>query len=428
MTRWLLVILLICAPAAAQQVSIPVADEISGRPYAIQKKWVIGGIGNWGYLALDPVARQLFITHQTSVQVVDIESGAVAGEISGFEDVHAVVLDPSGPYGYTSDGRADQVKVFDRRSLRIEATINLPCAPHSIALEPANKLLFAVCAPIVRTTAPPTQSPIELSRQSSARQAAGRRPATRIPHPQETVSQVALIDTDHPSLLGIVEIPGELRFADADDDGHVYITASAHRIVRFEAARFASEARDDLASQRQTAAQSKVGAGPPATLAWNDQSETFGRSVAFKYLPDSCSSPRGLAIDNHGHRLFVACDNQQVLVLNSLSGGTVASLTVGPGSDSVAYDPDRNLIFTANGGGYGSLSVIRQHQTDSYAVIQNLPTMERARTMAIDPSSGLVYLVTDLHGVKLDHPPANGIGTLKLDPIEGSFQVLVVGN
>jgi len=106
----------------------------------------------------------------------------------------------------------------------------------------------------------------------------------------------------------------------------------------------------------------------------------------------------------------------------------MTELTIGPGADAMAYDASRGLIFTANGGGYGSVTIIRQHLTDSYAVIQNLPTLQQARTMAVDPSSGLVYLVTSLYGADLRNPPANGIGTLKLNPVGGSFRVLVIGN
>jgi DNA-binding beta-propeller fold protein YncE len=127
-------------------------------------------------------------------------------------------------------------------------------------------------------------------------------------------------------------------------------------------------------------------------------------------------------------RLFVACGNQILEVLDAESGRAVATLTVGPGADSVAYDAGRQLIYTANGGGYGSVTVIRQHVTDSYAVIQNVPTMQQARTMAIDPATGELYLVTTLYGAKLDHPPLNGIGTLKVDAVDGTFQVLVIGN
>jgi len=74
----------------------------------------------------------------------------------------------------------------------------------------------------------------------------------------------------------------------------------------------------------------------------------------------------------------------------------------------------------------GSLTIIRQHLTDSYAVIQELPTQARARTLAVNPDSGEVYLVTNITGFDLNHP--GGVGDLKPAPVQGSFQVLVVGN
>jgi DNA-binding beta-propeller fold protein YncE len=112
-------------------------------------------------------------------------------------------------------------------------------------------------------------------------------------------------------------------------------------------------------------------------------------------------------------------------VLNTITGATLATLTTGPGTDAIAYDPSRDLIFSANGGGYGSLTVIQQDaNTDSYAVTQILPTRERARTLAVDPSTGDVYLVTDFNGVDLATP--GGIGTMKMTPISGSFQVIEI--
>jgi DNA-binding beta-propeller fold protein YncE len=145
-------------------------------------------------------------------------------------------------------------------------------------------------------------------------------------------------------------------------------------------------------------------------------------------LGPDCKEPRGVAVDGRGRRLFAACNNMTMAVLNTESGDVITSLTIGPGADAIAYDAVRGLVFTANGGGYGSVTVVRQHVTDSYSVIQNLPTMQQARTMAVDPSTGLVYVVTTLYGAKLDHPPLNGIGTLKVNPVDGSFQVLVIGN
>ncbi len=51
----------------------------------------------------------------------------------------------------------------------------------------------------------------------------------------------------------------------------------------------------------------------------------------------------------------------------------------------------------------GSLTIIRRNLTDSYAVIQELPTQARARTLAVNPATGEVYLVTNVLGFDLTH-------------------------
>ena len=136
--------------------------------------------------------------------------------------------------------------------------------------------------------------------------------------------------------------------------------------------------------------------------------------------------PRALAIDERHLRIFAACTNRTLEVLNTGTGEKVTSLPIGPGADAVGYDPDHGMIFTANGAAEGSVTIIRQDVTDSYNVIQTLPTRQRASTLAVNPSSGAVYLVTDYQGFDLSKP--GGIGTLREKPVEGSFQVLQLGN
>ena len=420
---FVLIALAACTLAAAQEAPIPAATELSGRPYAIKDKWVIGGIGNWDYLTLDPVARQLFIARQGGVQVVDVESGAVAATIGGFADAHAVVLDPDGQWGYVSDGRAYRVVIFDRRTFHIEAHIALPCSPRSMVYDRDERLLFAMCGAVhpQQTPPPPRQS-------------------TRPPAPPATqratgLSHIIAIDTEAREVLADLPILGDLRTAQLDGRGSIYITVGPTeddplakirggepRIAVIDAAAIAEEARK--AEDTGSASDSKEAAHPKLVVLANGMNR-YEHSLR---LGHTCPSPQGLAIDSDHFRLFVACEDQAMLVLDSRSGAVISTLTTGPGTDAIAYDPGRGLIFTANGGGYGSVTIARQHLTDDYAVIQNLPTMEKARTMAIDPSTGLVYVVTTLYGAKLTNPPANGIGKLQMNPVNGSFQVLVIGN
>jgi DNA-binding beta-propeller fold protein YncE len=104
-----------------------------------------------------------------------------------------------------------------------------------------------------------------------------------------------------------------------------------------------------------------------------------------------CQRPHGLAISPPDHRLFASCVNSKLLVVDSTDGKIVATLPIGKGSDAAAYDAARKRIFSSNSD--GTLSVIQQDTPQHYTGLGNFPTRELARTMALDPKSGRVYLV-----------------------------------
>jgi hypothetical protein len=430
----LLFCLLACLPLAAQQAPIPMATELPGSPFFIKKTWFIGGAGNWDYLALDAAAKLLYIAHGTSVQVVDVDSGSLVKEISGFHEAHAIALDDTGAFGYVSDGPAKEVEVFDRQTFQIAATIPISCSPRSIAFEPASKLIFAICG-ISGASPPAPQTP-------------ARRPiaSTQPPRPSENlqppsgagISHVVVIDSERNRVAADIVMVGDFRFAQSDGNGQVYVSVGAvlqnyvrdhyqgqeyfpPKIAKLDGPAIAAEAeRHREAQAPQTSPDTEI-----LDIDWSHE-PIRGSLVHFLKLDSSCENPQGLAVDRKDARLFAACENQRFAVLDGNTGAVTASLTTGPGDAVVAYDRDRGMIFVANGAGYGSLTIIRQDATtDSYAVIQNLPTQERARTLAVDSATGEVYLVTDFRGVDLTK--TGSIGSLHSDPVPGSFQVLVVG-
>lgn len=423
MRRLLGAALLMCAMAAAQEAPIPTASELPGRPFAIQHKWIIGGVGDWDYLTLDAAARQLFIAHGPTVQVVDVESGTVAGTVRGLHDAHQVVLDSSGGYGYVTDGPGDDVKVFDRGTFEIVASMSTGPQPRSLVLDPSSGLLLAICA------GPSQTGPAgdEMPGRTSAGRGQARRALQRPPH--GSLSTISVIDPQARKTLANLVFAGKLGFAEADGNGRVYVAVQdSNRVERLDVAAIGNEIEreraNSIAHKRAPAEADK-----PLNLDWSGTgaSQPPGDVLPYEMSVGDCQEPRGIALDSRNNRLFVACANQKMAVVDSQAGRTIASLTIGPGADAIAYDASRGLIFTANGGGYGSVSIIRQHVTDSYAVIQNLPTLAQARTLAVDPSNGAVYLVTTLYGAKIGAPPAQGIGTLKMGAVSGSFQVIVIG-
>ena len=416
MKRLFALCLLASATLTAQQ--IPGATELPGSPFSIKKTWIIGGVGSWDYLTLDPAARQLFIAHGSIMQVVDVTAGTVAGKITGLRGAHAIALDDTGEFGYISDGPADQVKVFDRRSFAVVATIPTGPTPRALVFEPQSRLLFAICTNpfTVNPTSPnPSRNQAHPPPSSPTRSAPpGRNPQPI--SPQEIKTSITVIDAQTRQPLAQILMPGRLGFAQTDGHGQVFINI----VNRNQIARIDAQSLGALLRKQSSAA---------SVLDWSHESrpaQSSADSMRLFALGTDCPEPSALAADGPHARLFVACGNMKMAILNAGTGEVVAFLPTGPGTDAIGYDPGRGLIYSANGGANGSLTIVRQDIADSYAVVQVLPTRQRARTLAVNSSTGEVYLVTDLLGVNLAQ--AGGIGTLQSSPANGSFQVLVIGN
>lgn len=111
--------------------------------FSVQTKWVAGGEGGWDYLAVDPNAPRLYVTHGARVEVIDTNSGKLVGDISGLKGTHGVTFDDAGKFGYISDGGANAVVVFDRASLEKVASIPAGTNPDGIVFEPHTKTVWA---------------------------------------------------------------------------------------------------------------------------------------------------------------------------------------------------------------------------------------------------------------------------------------------
>jgi len=444
MRRVLLISLAACAGLRAQ--TVPQATDLPSHPFFIKGTWYIGGAGTWDYLTMDPQADRLYIAHGTTVQVVDVNTGALVGTIDGFYEARQVVLDDNGELGYISDGGQGKVTVFDRQTLKKTAEIDTGANPRSMVYDPLTKLLFVVRA----------NPPAEARADAQVAQPSRRRPPAHEGAPAEahTESKVTIIDTQTESAIGEISLPGLLGFAVGDDDDDVYISVTDRNAVyRFDAQAVAALVRGQLEGgpNVETAANPGTGAGngmdagssagagtakeaePWVALDWTGgagdnarrDNPAEGHLSLFSLSPE-CADPTSLAMDNEHMRLFAACANRRLVVVNAVDGSKVTALPIGPGVDAVGYDRERGMIFTANGGAEGSMTIIRQDVTDTYAVIQTLPTRQRAGELAVDAETGSVFSVTDYLGVPLDKP--GGIGTLEQTPVQGSFQVLEIAN
>ena len=128
----------------------------------------------------------------------------------------------------------------------------------------------------------------------------------------------------------------------------------------------------------------------------------------------------GLALDPEGHRLFVGCGNERMLMLDATSGKVLASVPIGPGVDANAFDPGTGLAFASSSD--GTLTVARPEGRDKLTVVQTLATPRRSRTMTLDPKTHRLYVAAADFA-----PAATGPDGKPQRPqvVPGSFKVVV---
>jgi YVTN family beta-propeller protein len=181
--------------------------------FRIQDQWNVGGTGGWSHLVLDAPAHRLYISRANRIMVVDTETGKVVGEVEGLTSARGIALDGAGKFGYVTDltdGTAGFVRVFDRSSLKLVASIPTGVDPDAIVFAPASNMILAF---------------------------------------NTRGHSVTLIDTATNQVAATIPLPGRPAQAVVDSDSTVFVTIpSLALLVRMDPARKKITASFPLAS------------------------------------------------------------------------------------------------------------------------------------------------------------------------------------
>jgi YVTN family beta-propeller protein len=145
--------------------------------------------------------------------------------------------------------------------------------------------------------------------------------------------------------------------------------------------------------------------------------DTKARTVLARYPLAGCEHPSGLAYAAKAGVLIAACGNGVGKAVNARTGADVATLAIGHFPDAVIYDPVRKLAFIPCAL-EGVLEVIAVRGPNDVAIIQTVKTQQGARSGAVDPKTGILYLPT----ARYVAAAAGGRPT----PVPGTFEILVV--
>jgi DNA-binding beta-propeller fold protein YncE len=119
----------------------PPAAPPSG--YRVLRQITVGGEGGWDYAFADSEARRLYVSHGTRVLVFDLDTEKPVGEIPDTPGVHGIAICADLHRGFTSNGAAASVTIFDTRTLaKIGSVQTTGENPDAILYDPASRRVF----------------------------------------------------------------------------------------------------------------------------------------------------------------------------------------------------------------------------------------------------------------------------------------------
>ena len=166
--------------------------------YRLARTIPIGGEGGWDYLTVDTAAHRLYVSHATRVEVIDTQNNTVVGAIPDTPGVHGIALAPEFRRGFTSNGRAGTVTVFDLKTLAVITTVKVTGdKPDTITYEPTSRRVFTFNGDSANATA---------------------------------------IDAASAQVVGTIPLGGKPEFAVADGNGRMYVNLEdTATLVAFDA-------------------------------------------------------------------------------------------------------------------------------------------------------------------------------------------------
>jgi hypothetical protein len=300
-----------------------------------------GHDSSFGYAAIDPTMRQLYVARGDGVMRVDLVTKRVTPTLVPGNDVHAVVLLPGGEL-LTTNGARNTATIADARSGSIIAELSTGAKPGAAAFDSKTGHVFVMDA-------------------------------------QD--SEATVIDPKRRTVVGHVAIGGTLGSAVADGEGRLYVNV------------------EDETQVAQIAVLDSV-----------------RRKIVAHYSLPECDLPSGIGFDPTTRLLLSVCNNEKAIALRVRDGSVAGTLDIGRMPEAVIFDAARRMFFVPCA--RDATMVAIETNNGEPVVVRKIPTAIGARTGALDPEAGELYL-----------PAADyDLGPAGFTQKPGTFRILIVGS
>jgi len=304
----------LCTTLLLAMIATPLfaADAATDSGYTLTKRIAIGCEGGWDYLTFDASSRRLFIARATRVQVVDVDSGKLVGEITGTAGVHGVAIANAGRAAI-SNGKADSVLIIDLKTLAPIATVKTGVKPDAIFFEPLTGLVLAF---------------------------------------DGGSNEVTLIDAAKAVAAGSIKLPGRPETGVSDGKGKVFVNLEDKNAI----------AVIDINARKVVGTWPLAGCEEPTGLAFDGATNRLfsGCHNSALVVVDAASGKNVQKLTIGAHVDAVVFDAAQKLVFTSNGEGNIsvvkqvsadeytsyANVTTGPGAKTIALDAAQHKLYT----------------------------------------------------------------------------------
>jgi YVTN family beta-propeller protein len=282
--------------------------------FSVREQIKLGEAGKWDYVAIDSTHQRLFVTRGTHVQVVDLTNGKPFGQIADTDGVHGVAFAPDLNLGFTSNGRANSVTVFELDSLKVKQEIKITGQnPDAIYYDAKSHKVFTF---------------------------------------NGKSNNVTVIDANTLQVVGTIQASGRPEFAVGDQSGRIYFNIEDKEQIDVI----------DVASNKLVAQWSLAGCTEPTGLAIDVAharlfSACQNNIVAVTDLHDG-KRATSFAIGEHPDAVVYDADTGRVYSSNGGSGTltiaqqkdadhytVIANVATEKGAKTMAFDPKTKVAY-----------------------------------------------------------------------------------
>jgi YVTN family beta-propeller protein len=111
--------------------------------YHLVKEIPVSGDGSWDYLTIDPDASRLYVSHQTQVEVLDLDSEQPVGKVTDLNGVHGIAIASKLGRGFITNGQSSTVTIFDPKTLKHLGEVPAGKSPDGVLYDSASDRVFA---------------------------------------------------------------------------------------------------------------------------------------------------------------------------------------------------------------------------------------------------------------------------------------------